>query len=91
LISKSHNTNDDEKQSLDTQAKKRKEMGECSSKKSKRPHYKNDASNIICYNYKDMVHYDAQCPLRHEKAKKKHHAHAIDVEEKKSKDEDYLF
>jgi hypothetical protein len=38
-----------------------------------------------------MGHYAAQCPLRHEKGKKKHHAHVAYTEEKKSKDEEYVF
>jgi hypothetical protein len=91
LISKSQKTNDDENQALVAQVKKRKEREEGSPKKSKRPRYKKDASKIRCYNCKEMGHYAAQCPLKHEKGKKKHHAHAADVEEQKSKDEEYVF
>jgi hypothetical protein len=76
LISKSHKKNDDENQELSTQVKKRKEREEGSPKKSKRPLYKKDASKIRCYNCKEMRHYAAQCPLKYEKGKKKHHAHA---------------
>jgi hypothetical protein len=48
----------------------------------------NDMSNIIFYNCKEMGHYAAQCPLKH--GKRNHHAHATNVEEKKSKDEEYV-
>jgi hypothetical protein len=71
--------------------KKRKEREEGIPKKSKKPHHMKDASNIRCHNYKEMGHYARQCPLKHEKGKKKYHAHATDVEEKKSKDEEYVF
>jgi hypothetical protein len=71
--------------------KEREEREEGSLKKSKKPRYKKDASKIRCYNCKKMGHYAAQCPLRHEKGKKKHHAHAIDAEEHKSKDEEFVF
>jgi hypothetical protein len=83
LISKSHKTNDDENQALVSQMKKIKEREEGSLKKSKRPCYKKDASRIRCYNCKKMGHYATQCHLRHEKGKKKHHAHAIDTEDHK--------
>jgi hypothetical protein len=71
--------------------KKRKESEEGSPKKSKKPHYKKDASRIGCCNCKKMGHYAAQCPLRHEKGKKKHHAHATNAKENKSKDEEFVF
>jgi hypothetical protein len=37
-----------------------------------------------------MGHYAAQCLLKHEKGNNKYHAHVADVEEKKSKDEEYV-
>ena len=83
MISKSQKINDDENQALVAQVKKRKEREEGSPKKSKKPLYKNDASKIRCYHCKKMGHYAAQCPLRHEKGKKKHHAHAANTEEHK--------
>jgi hypothetical protein len=61
--------------------KKRKEREEGSPKKPKKPLHRKDASNIRCYNCKEMGHYAAQCPLKYEKGKKKHHAHVADVEE----------
>ena len=90
LISKTQKTNEDENQALAAQVKKRKEREEGNPKKSKRPCYKKDVSNIRCYNCKEMGHYAAQCPLKYEKGKKKHHAHVADVEEQKSKDEEYV-
>jgi hypothetical protein len=59
--------------------KKRKEREEGSMNKSKKPCYKKDASKIRCYNCKKMGHYAAQCPLRHEKGKNKHHAQAYNT------------
>jgi hypothetical protein len=91
LISKSHKTNDDENQALVDQVRKRKEREEGSPKKPKKPRYKKDASRIRCCNCKKMGHYVAQCPLRHEKGNKKHHAHATNAEEHKSKDEEFVF
>jgi hypothetical protein len=86
LISKSQKTNDDENQALAAQVKKRKEREEGSPKKPKKPRHRKDASNIRCYNCKEMGHYATQCPLKIEKGKKKHHAHVVDVEEQ---DEEY--
>jgi hypothetical protein len=95
LISKSQKENDDENQALVAHVKKRKERGEVSPKKTKRPHYKKDVSKVRCYNCKKMGHYAAQCPHRNEKGKRKHHAHATDTEEptsqKKAKDEEFVF
>jgi hypothetical protein len=59
--------------------------------KSKKPRYKKDMSRIRCYSCKKIGHYAAQCPHRHEKGKKKHHAHATDIEDHKVKDEEFLF
>jgi hypothetical protein len=74
-----------------SQVKKMKEGEEGFLKKYKIPCYKKIASKIICYNYKEMGHYSTQCPLKHEKGKKMHHAYTTDVEEKKSNDEEYVF
>jgi hypothetical protein len=87
LISKSQKNNDNENKALDSQVKKRKEREEGSPKKPKKPCQRKDASNIRCYNYKEMGHYAAHCPLKYEKGKKKHHAHIEYVEEK---DEEYV-
>jgi hypothetical protein len=38
----------------------------------------------------DGGHYVAQCPHRHEKGNKKHHAHATDTEDHKAKDEEFV-
>jgi hypothetical protein len=93
LISKTQKTNEDENQALVAQVKKRKKREEGSPKKSKRPRYKKDASKIRCYSCQKLGHYAFQCPDRNEKEKKKHHAHAADVEEhsKASKDEEFVF
>ena len=71
--------------------KKRKEREDVSPKKSKKPRYKKDTSRIRCYSYKKMGHYATQCPRRHEKGKKKNHAHAINTEDHKAKDEEFVF
>jgi hypothetical protein len=93
LISKTQKTNEEENQALTAQVKKRKKREEGSPKKSKRPRYKNDASKVRCYSYQMLGRYAFQCPDRNEKEKKKHHAHAADVEEhsKASKDEEFVF
>ena len=93
MISKRQKTNKDENQSLAAQVKKRKKREEGSLKKSKRPRYKKDASKIKCYSCQKLGHYAFQCLDRNEKEKKKHHAHAVDVEEhsKASKDEEFVF
>jgi hypothetical protein len=67
--------------------KKRKEREEGLLKNPKKPCHRKDASNIRCYNCKEMGHYVAHCPLKKEKGNKKHHAHVADVEEK---DEEYV-
>jgi hypothetical protein len=72
LISKSQKANGDENQALVAHVKKRKERGEFSVKKTKRPCYKKDASKVICYNCKNMGHYVAQCPHRNEKGNTMH-------------------
>jgi hypothetical protein len=91
LISKSQKTNDDETEALVAQVKKTKEREEGSPKKSKRPRYKKDVSRIRCYTCKKMGHYVTQCPHKHETGnKKKHHAHAANAEEHKSKDEEFV-
>jgi hypothetical protein len=91
LISKSQNTNDDENQAPVAHVKKRKEREDVSPKKSKKPRYKKDTSRIRCYSCKKMGHYATQCPHRHEKGKKKHHAHAINTKDHKAKDEEFVF
>jgi hypothetical protein len=93
LISKTQKTNEDENQALSSQVRKRKKREEVKLKKYKRPCYKKDASKIRCCNCQKLGHYDFQCPDRNEKEKKKHHAHATDVEEhsKESKDEEFIF
>jgi hypothetical protein len=83
--------NDDENQAPVAHVKKRKEREDVSPKKSKKPRYKKDMSRIRCYSLKKMGHYAAQCPHRHEKGKKKHHAHATDTEDHKAKDEEFVF
>jgi hypothetical protein len=87
LISKSLKIDDDENQALASQVKKRKGREEGRSKKPKKPRYRKDASNIRCYNCKEMGHYAIQCPLKYEKGKKKHHAHVADAEER---DDEYV-
>jgi hypothetical protein len=92
LISKSQKTNDDENQVLAAQVKKRKEREEGILKNSKKPRHRKDASNIICYTWKNMGHYASQVPLKHENGKKKkHHADTTKDEEHKSKDEEFVF
>jgi hypothetical protein len=72
--------------------KKRKEREEGGPRKPKKPRHKKDASKVRCYTCKKMGHYSSQCPHKHEKGKKKkHHAHVADVEEHKSKDEEFVF
>jgi hypothetical protein len=82
---------DDENQATVAHVKKRKEREDVSLKKSKKPRYKKDTSRIRCYSCKKMRHYATQCPHGHEKGKKKNHAHAINIEEHKAKDEEFVF
>ena len=93
LISKTQKTNEEENQALDAQVKKIKKKEEGIPKKSKRPRYKKDVSNLKCYSCQKMGHYAFQCLDRNEKEKKKHHAHAVDAEEhsKASTDEKLVF
>jgi hypothetical protein len=63
LISKTQKTNEDENQALAAQVKKRKKREEGSLKKSKRPCYKKDASNIRCYSCQKLGHYAFQSGL----------------------------
>jgi hypothetical protein len=90
LISNSKKNNDDENQKISSQVKKRKEKEKASSNNPKKLHHRKDASNIRCYICKEMGHYATQCPLKHEKGKKKYHAYIEYVEENKSKDEEYV-
>jgi hypothetical protein len=98
LISKSPKTNDEEKKSLLAHVKKRKERTNTSLKKNRRsvPDHKKDVSNIRWFNCQNFGHFACQCPQG--KGKRKHHAHAVDMEEstsqkktKESKDEEYVF
>jgi hypothetical protein len=89
LISKKQKTDEVENQALDSHVKKRKKREEGIMKNSKRPCYNKDASKIRYYSFQKLGHYAFQCLDRNEKEKKKHHAHAADVEDhsKASKDE----
>jgi hypothetical protein len=98
LISKSQKTNDEENQALAAHVKKRKERRNTSPKKTRRsvPDHKKDVSKIRCFTCKKLGHFSYQCPQG--KGKRKHHAHATDMEEstsqkrtKESKDEEYVF
>ena len=98
LISKTQKTNDEENQALATHVKKRKERRNNSPKKNRRsfPDHKKDVSKIRCFNCQKLGHFAYQCPQG--KGKRKHHAHATDMEEstyqkntKESKDEEYVF
>jgi hypothetical protein len=98
LISKSQKTNDEENQALVAHVKKRKERRNNSPKKNRRsvPDHKKDVSKIRCFNCQKLGHFAYQCPQG--KGKRKHHAHATDMEEstsqkktKESKDEEYVF
>jgi hypothetical protein len=62
--------------------KKRKERRDSSLKKTRRPHHKKDVFKIRCYTCEKLGHYAFQCP--HGKGKRKHHAHAADMEEPSS-------
>jgi hypothetical protein len=91
-IQKSQKTNDEENQALPTQVKKRKEREEGNPRKYKKPRHRKDVSKVRCYTCRKMGHYASRCPHKHEKGKKKkHHAHVADVEEHKSKDEEFVF
>jgi hypothetical protein len=96
LISKSQRTNDEENKALAVHVKKRKERRNTSPKKTRRLDHEKDVSKIRCYKCKKLGHCAFQCP--HGKGKRKHHAHAIDMEEstsqkktKESKDEEHVF
>jgi hypothetical protein len=98
LISKSQKTSDEENQALDAHVKKRKERRNTSANKNIRsvPDHKKDVSKITCFNCQKLGHFAYQCPQG--KAKRKHHAHATDMEDstsqkktKESKDEEYVF
>jgi hypothetical protein len=88
LMSKKKKVDDEENQALAAQVKKRKEREEDSPRKSKKPRRKRDVSKVQCFNCRNMGHYAAQCPHKHEKEKKKkYHAHEVNVEEHKPKDD----
>jgi hypothetical protein len=98
LTSKVQKTNDEENQGLVAQVKKRKESRKKSSKKNRRsvPDHKKDISKIRCFKCQKLGHFAYQCFQG--KGKRKHHAHAVDMEESTSpkktgetKDEEYVF
>jgi hypothetical protein len=84
LISKSQKTNDEENQDIFVRVRKRKETINTSLKKTIRsfPDHKKDVSKIKCYTCNNLRHFAYQCPQG--KGKKKHHAHASDMEESTS-------
>ena len=90
MISRKQKVYDEENQTLATQVK-RKEREEGSPRKSKKPRRKRDMSKVQCFNCRKMGHYAAQCPHKHDKEKKKHHAHAANAEEQKHKDGECVF
>jgi hypothetical protein len=91
LISHKQKVDDEENQTFAAHVKKRKEREEGGPRKSKNLHHKRDTSKVQCFNCRKMGHYDAQCPHKHEKEKKKHHAHVANDEEHKPKDEEFVF
>jgi hypothetical protein len=87
-MSKKQKVDDEENQALAAQVK-RKEREEGSPRRYKKPRHKTDMSKVQCFNCRKMGHYAEQCSHKHEKEKKKkkHHAHVVDAEEHKPKDE----
>jgi hypothetical protein len=80
LTSKMQKNNDDENQALVAHVKKRKERRNNSLKKNRRSvlDHEKDVSKIRCFIYEKLGHF-YQCSQG--KGKRKHHAHAIDMEE----------
>jgi hypothetical protein len=98
LTSKMQKTNDEENQALIVHVKKRKERRNNSMKKNKRHvlYHKKDVCKIRYFNCQKLGHFAYQCSQG--KGKRKHHAHAKDMEEstshkktRETKDEEYVF